>query len=184
MNRRGIELQTNFLVMLILSLAAFAVGLFILAKIMAGLQSTKGTLNQFIRDEIEKEMLAGQQFAVYQVYVKIPAGQSDNEDVGLGIRNDLEDEKDFYILVECDSAYDKVKMPICDNSQNLPCGKFDSKVTITSPITIKAHENTIQGVSIRTSDMDKGIYVYNIRACLDSACTDKYAIEKLRIEII
>jgi hypothetical protein len=169
----AIEMQVEFLVKLVLSIAMFIVGLYILHMIFSP------------QPPIVIEPDPGpEQVALSKTYDEVKAGKAVTESIG--IRNDLGTQRSFHIKIECDNAYTNLDTPICDNSQNMPCGDCGSAVSVISPQDIKADERFIGQIMILTrKEMDKGTYTYDVRVCLDSGCAERYGTtQKLRIKVV
>jgi len=142
MNKKGIELSINFLVIIILSIVVLSMGLVFIAKIWMISPSIIEQGFSLIDEEIEEQITAGRRVAVYPSSAK-------GEDIawfGLGVRNTVATEPNFIVDVQCTGFYDlEGNSDACDSDD----------VTLTYDNTITKIENNEYKRFILAVEIDK-----------------------------
>ena len=113
MNKKGIELSINFLVMLIIALVVFGMGIVLFTRFFQEAENIKTNLDEQTRRELEAKMMSSsEQIVIYPTSLTIRKGKADI--VGVGILN-LDDSGDFTIKTEYKNCYDREGNSIDDN---------------------------------------------------------------------
>jgi hypothetical protein len=173
MHKKAIELSINFLVMLILSLLVFSAGVTVLYRVIVNAQGMAGDLSDWMRKEIEQQLIQGKKVAVPFSAMRIDAG--DHDTGGLGIRNDVGREQTFYVKASCDLAVGPNKVAICDDEFSLPCDRFDSWLHHEESIRLLSGEQRLISLLFTVpKEAEKGTYTYYISVCMDIDCVTEY----------
>jgi len=106
MNKKGIEIAINFIVMLILAVTVFGFGLFFVRNLFSEAGEIKAQLDRDSERNIELLLSRGERVAFPISSKEINAG--DAAVFGLGVLNVLsEDQNTFYVDIECTTAIDR-----------------------------------------------------------------------------
>jgi hypothetical protein len=165
MDRRGIELSINFIVVFILGMAMFASGLLLLYKVKDQANRIKTDLDERTKQQTLSMLMQSENPIVipYNVMHLEPGA---NDLIAIGIRNDLETEQRFSITTEFDSAFSKKKETICDRDVNFSCSGLDPWLSDTGLLNIKRTDREVASiVAIIPKNATRGSYIYNIRVC-------------------
>jgi hypothetical protein len=118
LNRRGIELALNFLVILILSLVVLVLGISFVYRLVAINSDQQYIVEQSIREELINMATSGKQVSVIGYSLTnsevVRGGKSGS--FGIGISNINPQKTHFKILVECEKFF-----PL-GTQDELPCG--------------------------------------------------------------
>lgn len=183
MNRRGIELSMNFIVITIISLALFIIGTSLLYKVVVGAGTMAKQIDEKMIDEIIK-ILATEKLTIFP-----SAGSIRRNDYGmtaLGIENRLTSPQDFFIRINCDTATSARQVPICDNERSYPCDTYDRWMNYPDTVTVNPNQQEFLHVRVTVpKDVERGRYTFNVRVCTDAACKNPYdTTKKLYIEVV
>jgi hypothetical protein len=180
MNKKGMELPINFLVMLILGLVMFGAAITIVYKIYFSTNDLQKQLDSQTKKQIESELRKGSGEKVMFGLTTKEIKRGDNDVFGIGIRNDKAAETDFYVTVSCTYAYkpDGVT-PICS-----PTGLACSGVCGTwgtgplDKITILPKEVKVDGIYVIVpKTAEYGTYYFDVQTCTGNWC-DQSGSEK------
>jgi hypothetical protein len=113
MNKKGIELSINFIVLLILAMAMFGGGLLFVSKFFSKATSIKGSLDTQTERQIEAMLDSGSAFVI-PIHTK-EGDRGEFVKYGIGLYNDgRSSSEQFSISVNFDSAFAKTtKLPLC-----------------------------------------------------------------------
>ena len=155
MKKKGFEVGVNFFVMLIISLAVFILSMSLAFNSFNKAAQFQKDIDQNTRREIENLIInQGQKAAIYPSQAELYSGKS--EVIGLGIFNNLEDEKDFSLAVTCT----KYIQPDGTEGGIGNCSMI--QILFTPPsVSIKANGNFIYGISIQNKAAARGQYIIN-----------------------
>jgi hypothetical protein len=190
MDKKGVEVSINFIVMFILAMIVFASGLAIMRQIVGDADEAKKRIEEQQREEMERYLCDGSD-KVKLIYASMDMKKGENEFAGLCVRNDFDIDKKFYIKAWCDAAYSNTKELICSRDY-ANCGAVcDTWIVYDqTPYTIYPNEiKKIQDISIIVpqSDVAKGRYIFNILVCEDPSCsppeTQYSTTQKLNINV-
>jgi hypothetical protein len=191
MNKRAVELSINFIVMFILAMAMFAAGITIARRIFDEADVMKKKLSEQQKEQLEKILAQGDRIQTMFVTKKLVPG--DNDNFGLGIRNDLGSEADFYVETSCDQVVALGGTRICEDGTFQECQRdMDEYIYIAEhthpaddfkagPFTIKNNDVEVFDVYVLVpSDALKGTYVFNVKVCEGDWCTagNQYGVTK------
>jgi len=175
MNKKGIELATNFLVTLILSIIIFTAGIYITFKIYNGLNEKVDNYEDLLQRELEKIFECRDKVSIAFDNKKFGNKQFDR--FGICINNIANTPSTkFRVEVNFDKAYDG-STEICSSlNQNL-CGNPDSWLKSlddsTGPLliekTIDNYEEWRLPIGVLVDKAPKGNYLFNVKVSyLDS----------------
>jgi Na+-transporting methylmalonyl-CoA/oxaloacetate decarboxylase gamma subunit len=113
MNKRGISLSINFIVLLILALVVFGMGLILFSKIYGGLKNIHEGIDEETRKEMQKICESTpEQVCIYPTSLNILKGKS--KVIGVGILN-IDGSESFSIHSTLQNCYSKEEEIICSN---------------------------------------------------------------------
>ncbi|TKJ17734.1 hypothetical protein CEE44_04340 [Candidatus Woesearchaeota archaeon B3_Woes] len=157
MNKKGLQLTINFIVMLVIALVVFGMGLSLFRKFFVEADVIKQNLDDQTKKEIQQIMMSSaDQVVVYPSQLTVRQGKSDI--VGIGILNINDNTTSFGITPSWDgtSCYDN------DGSVMSGCTVNDIKVTSVTR-AIESNEREIFDIPIRVSgDAQVGKYAVTI----------------------
>ena len=154
MNKKGLELSINFIVILIFCVIVLVFGLSLAKNMFSEANEFKGEVDKNTKREIESLLSSGQRVAIPLNTAKMNNG--DTKAFGLGILNTLENKDKFIFYSEMSDG--------SENLQILP--KF---VRI---IDLKNNEKHSESITVRVKGVDPGTYIVNAVVCYDSGITD------------
>ncbi len=198
MDKKGIELSINFIVILILAIAMFTAGFFIMRGVFTSTNQMKQTLTEQQKSKLE-QILANGAEPVKTIYSERVIRPGEHDAFGLGIRNDLGYKEDFYVESDFDMYIDSRGNVQCDSEQN--CSLQPSKgvdvIANIDPANPEVHsidnnERAIVGdiYVYAQKGAEKGTYVFNIKVCQSDhgqyvgchceggMCTNQYSTTK------
>lgn len=160
MDKKGMELSINFIVMLILAIVVFGFGLYFAQRVFTEANVLKANLAESTQNQIIALLNRGDQVAVPVTSVDVNAGQP--AVFGIGILNTLASQA-FTISVQCTVAIDRNSNPItlaqgggCDNTIKIS----DNGLTT---VTIAAKKQDVIPIAIQIpSSKKKGTYGFTI----------------------
>jgi len=153
-NKKGIELGINFIVMLILAVVVFSFGLIFVRQLFSEAEGIKEQLDRDTEQQIEQLLDRGQRVAFPISSRDVNAGQS--AIFGLGILNVLDQETTFEINLECTTGVDR-------RDNTVPCGV--EKITFDiDPITLEKNAKEVIPIVVRPpSGASKGdTYIFTV----------------------
>jgi len=107
MNKRGIELAVNFLVMLMLAIVVFGFGIYLVSAIFGEAELQQSQVSERVEAEVQKRLFqGGEAVAIPWNKKQIPIGESHT--FGLGILNTYDQKKTFNVYVTYVEAYDRM----------------------------------------------------------------------------
>jgi len=172
MNKSGIELSINFTVMFILAMAMFSAGIIIARQVFQEANATKEHLSDAQKDQLQRLLMDGDK--VQTVFVTKEIKQGADDVFGLGIRNDFDTAKDFYIQTNLDAAFKPDKSPICNEGPYTPddCNIIGDDLlylgsgNIGGPYIIEPEDREVKEIfALIKKSTEKGTYIFNIRVC-------------------
>ena len=157
MNRKGIELSVNFIVILILTIVVFSFGLYFTQKIYEGLDKIKADLDSDAEANIRARLDRGERFSIPISSKETKLGQTVT--FGVGLINVRSQTAGFDIIAECEgrlgSDQQEIDKSACD---------FAEFLVATSNPQLKPNEKIIVPVAVRVLGRgQKGTYIFNIR---------------------
>jgi hypothetical protein len=183
MNKKGMELSINFIVMLILAIAVFGGGLAFINKFFSIAQDEEARLDQETTREIEKLLNDGSKIGIPMDSKEVTVGKP--VVYGLGIYNILPGEKRFRVEIEFGGKENQEREVDSDIFSNIDNCKdyvgdhwiFDvynvgKEYTIkhntrkSIPIQIELDSTVCDSPNIRTTS---GTYIFNVIVRYDAA---------------
>ena len=158
MNKRGIALSINFLVVIIISLVVFGSGIAFLYKLMGSAEEFKGSLDSKTADQLNRLLVdQGQKVALPRQSVHTEPGKITSFGIGILNIQELKYGTKFTIKIEPSVAVDKNNKPL-----TLP-GK-EWLLFNAGPYVIKEneHKSVPIGISIPKTTK-KGTYIFNAK---------------------
>jgi hypothetical protein len=172
-NKRGVELSVNMLVIIILSLVVFGVGVQITYKIIYGANKAAEGLDSKTKEEIAKTLRNGNTPVVIP-YNKKTIQRGGNDIIGIGLKNMHPSANSFKMQVDCIKGFDSANVQICDEgSCTAGCDKWwiDTKRCIP----IEPKNTRVDGISISVpkAGIEYGNYFFTLKveAYTDKKCT-------------
>ena len=159
MNKRGIELSINFIVMMIIILVILVLSLSLMKRFFGTAQELKEQLDRETEDQITSLLSAGQMVAVPVNTKKINVGE--NDIFGVGVLNVLT-EKKFKVSVSFDEAYRK-------DDTNID-GLYDKWLLYSDDeFSLEKNEQKIHAVLVAPKgSVEPGTYIFNVDVRYDS----------------
>ena len=124
MSKRGFQLSASFLVVIILSVAVLAGGLFLSNKLFRNVNETKAQIDAATMQELESLIRQGSLVSIPFKQQKVARGQSVT--YGLGILSVVGSEY-FRVLVEFDEAFDSSGNSVCVLSDAPGCPDYPTQ---------------------------------------------------------
>ncbi|MBS3119603.1 hypothetical protein J4475_02160 [Candidatus Woesearchaeota archaeon] len=171
LSRKGVELSTNFLVVLIIALVAFGLGLSLVFKIFSSAENILNQDNGQERLAIERELNRGE-VKVSAPFGRATASPGESYVFNVGIRNDADGERTFSVEAA---------------QKNL--GAQDSLTApISAPLKISGHEIQIAKVIIKAEKQGGGApapdtYVIDVNVYGDSGQQQYGSVQKLYLTV-
>lgn len=173
--RGSIQLSTNFMVMLIISIAVFSFGIYMLTNIFNFAEEERIRLDEQTAHMIENALDRGDRVFIPRERRTISPGATGT--FGMGILNVLgmSAEKDFGVLVRFSKAFDKGDNQMCYSScggeMNASLLSAQSSggadgLLIKKTIVNNEKATFLIGVAV-PSDADSGTYIYNVYVAYD-----------------
>ncbi len=110
MNKKGIELSVNFLVIVIISLVILSSGILIVRQYFSTAEDIKTQLDEQTERQIEASLGQGKLISI--PFKKKTIGRGDSDIIGLGILNIYDNQKEFNVNISLSNAYDNNKNQI------------------------------------------------------------------------
>ncbi len=172
MKRRAVELSINFIVMFVLAMAMFGAGIMIVRQIFGHVDIIEKELTEQQREQLEAILAQGPE-KVKLLYATKRISARDNDVFGLGIRNDLSGNGDFYVLVYCDAAFERDRDVICDRDSAKTCAAYEWAYVEEGPHRIAKDDRKIVEIFVRLPKeaVQGATYVYNVKVCQSSQCS-------------
>src|SRR3989338_4247202 len=153
MNKRGIELSVNFLVMLILSLIVFMFGLYLVYQFFGTAVDLQTQLDEQTEKELQAMLISGERVALPKTQVNLQRGKSYT--FGLGILNTLGAEKEFSVNIIEGQAYQGASS-ITNGLDTIPAKTY----------SIKNTEQRLLAIPVRVNqDAQIGTHTLDVRVC-------------------
>jgi len=148
MNKSGIELSVNFLVIVIISLVILSSGILIVRQYFSTAEDIKMQLDEQTERQIEASLDQGKMISIPFKRKTIQRGESDM--IGIGVLNVNDIQMTFNIDVSLSSAYDKNKDPIENLEEDIDIRyekslELDSKEKKIIPVRIFIPEQIPSG---------------------------------------
>ena len=160
MNKKGIELSVNFMVILILTIVVFGFGLYFTQQLFQGVNKIQAQLDSDAEANIRLRLDRGERFSIPISSKSTKLGQTVTFGVGLVNINLDPDGTNFLIEVECDSGITLGQQPITDACET----GAGSLVASENPRLLKPNEKVVIPVAIRIEgSKPKGTYIFNVR---------------------
>lgn len=176
-NKKGMELSINFIVIFILAIVVFAFGIRMAYSLFNKGIETKATLDRQTELEIAKLLDTGEKVVIPFDEQEVRKGKFGV--FGVGIRNvlDSDGEKDtFKIEVEFSGAFDKEGKKSLNNIGPIP----SSNPSPASSLSVQVKKNEVQKVPISfsvPSNAVSGRYVFNVRV-FQASSSEQYGFTK------
>ncbi len=155
MRKKGFEVGISFFVTLVISLAVFILSMSLAFNSFNKANQFQRDIDQNSRREIENLIInQGQKVAIYPSQAELYSGKS--EIIGLGIFNNLDNEKIFSLAVNCT----KYIQPDGSAGGVGNCSRIQILFTPKS-VNIKANDNFIYGISVQNKAAARGQYIVN-----------------------
>lgn len=183
MDKKGIELSINFLVIIIISLAVFGMGIVFVNKIFFSAAQKVDEMGAQTKNELARLLDQGDKVAMPFFQETVIHGKTAT--FGIGVLNTLtaSSTENFTIVVEFDEAYRKDNSEICNAGDTSGCGSdpdgegtqedngwlaYDQKEH-----TIKSNEQGSYTIAINPpKDTPTGVYIFNVAVCYDVPPSD------------
>lgn len=167
LNKRGIALTVNFIVILIIAIVVLGFGIFFARSLFTGAEDIRENLDEQTRIEIEQLLNDGSRVAI--PFTQQETSKNKPAYFGIGILNILPGEQQFTIRVEHGPGYRIDKSEICDPCTNM-MGVLPS-VEIT--YTIEPNKQQKHLLAIMPNDRaERGTYVFNVRVTYSEGLYD------------
>jgi len=179
MNKKGFEVTVNFLVMLILALAIFAVGVYFAGKVFGEVNHLGTELDTQTKAEIEAKLRSPTALVAIGINRKeIKRGSHDS--FGLGVTNRDTTSGEFYASIQCVLGQDKDGAKIDDTTCEECCGKWimtpEVKVGVLAP-----NEFSIPAIFFNVNKKAaSGSYVYNVQVYKEESGKAKHAYDSVK----
>ena len=158
MNKRGIELSVNFLVMLILSLIVFMFGLYLVYQFFGTAVDLQTQLDEQTEKELQAMLISGERVALPKTQVNLQRGKSYT--FGLGILNTLGAEKEFSVNIIEGQAYQGATLIPTNGLDTIPAKTY----------SIKNTEQRLLAIPVRVNqDAQIGTHTLDVRVCYRNA---------------
>lgn len=157
MNKKAsIQLSVNFLVVMIICIVLLGIGIKLIHDLGEQANEIKENVDKYHQQQLRKELTRGSLVASYPT--EIPVKRGKHADFSIGIRNQLDTEKNFSIFVE-------------EDSYNTPIPAEFKFLYIPGPYIIK--NNAQKFISVRIivpKEASRGSYIFNVFACKVEDC--------------
>ena len=188
MNKKGIELSINFVVILIITLIVFAGSITIAAKLMSRINVYKEAMDKQTEDRLESMINSGNEEVVIAFNKKDVRG-GESVVFGLGVLNKLGVQKDFKVNVTPSQAVAKDGSVIPDFTSTNPLGwSFLSSMDIGS---IKNNDHKITPLVIISSKnaLPGATYIFDVKVTYQDGSNylpypSREPIKKIRVTVI
>ena len=167
MNKRAsLELSTNFIVILIISIVVFGFGLYFLTQLSSVNNSSIDQVNKQAEIQIQSLLDSGEQIIVYPEQLDIKRNGVGT--FGVGIRNTLRDEQSakFKIGVQCSAFISKSGVY---HENDCAAGSSDYSKWTFSSFAVKEvmrNENVNIAIPMQVSgSASPGTYIFNVYVC-------------------
>lgn len=186
LNKKGIELQVNFVVILILTLIIFGSSIMIAYKILNSTNKLKDQVDATTQARLESLLINGNDEVVIPFNKKDDLNKGDSAVFGVGIVNMLGTNTEFQIKTTLYSAFDSTGNPVPDT------GAWTYSYSGSNPESVGFINNNdhkiINLVFIPKTVTPGNTYVFNVEVFYncDSTCKPYPArdrIKKIRITI-
>jgi len=182
MDKRGLELSINFIIILILAIITLAMGILIFNMIFRSGTELEKEVSQQTKDQINNLLMEGDKKVLIPSFFK-ELESGDQHAFGLGIRN-YGNRQEFTILIEFDLAVDREnndKTSEAVASHEVDKWHFEQ----IGPIVIDSNDLEVVSVPIRPGNRAKNgwIYVFNVEV-LDGSDLLHGNIQKIYVKII
>jgi len=132
MNKRGLELSINFVIMLVLALAVFSLGLVFITKLFTKAEDIKFRLDKQSESELKSILSGGKQIAIYPSRIEVK--RNSYRVVGVGVLNSLQatsgGEDTFNVFVHFVKAIDSSNNVICSAGGEGACAGAPTDVDL------------------------------------------------------
>ena len=166
MNKKGMEMQISFIVMLILSIVVFAYGLFFVKNLFTQAGEIKAQLSEDAEKRIELLLDRGDRLVIPVTARDAKAGEIAT--YGLGILNLRGQTTTFYISIACTVALDTREMEIPDGCDGTWTFQPD-------PVTLENNGKEIIPIAIQAiGSKSRGTYGFSVKVSIDSPTGEVY----------
>lgn len=181
LNKKGIELQVNFVVILILTLIIFGSSIMIAYKVMKSTNKLKDQVDATTQQRLEALLVSGNEAVVIPFNKKDDLRKGESAVFGVGIVNMLGVNTEFKInIAQAAKSYDK------DGIEQPPGDWVYMSETKTGEIKNNAYK--IESIVFIPKNVKIGnTYVFNVDVCSGSSCTPyptAGSTKKIRITVI
>ncbi|MCF7860701.1 hypothetical protein K9M79_00525 [Candidatus Woesearchaeota archaeon] len=156
MNKKGLELSINFIVILVISIAIFGMGIYFVSTIFIGSSDVIKTISQQEETQLEKRLMTGREKVVIPIETKTMK-RGEAVVFGIGIFNNMGSTKTFSV--------DVTPGPMYKEDRSIELTPTPGVVT-ENPVDqiVKNNEYKIARLTVRAPpNTDKGRYQINIQ---------------------
>jgi hypothetical protein len=173
MNKKALELSINFIVMLIITIVVFSLGIIFLRNIFTIADDTEAQFTAQMERELEDAMFRGERVAIPINYAEMRVG--DTKTFGLGILNQLGEEKQFEVNIEFDTS-------VPDSLQDTSEWTFEELPT-DGYFNIKNNEFEKIALLFKVpGGTSPGTYIFNVNVYYDDTKYD--TTHQIRIKVL
>lgn len=173
MNKKGIELTVNFIVVLIIGIAMLGGALMLTSKLFSQAEKYKATVDVNTQNEIRKLITDSDDLVVIYPSRKI-ISRTKSYNFGIGVQNTIEgrDSAKFALAVTLSSAVDKENNEICKAPYGngiFDCGNITNEwIVLGSTLDIKKNEIETFAMPVTVEKKaPSGLYIFNVCVCYD-----------------
>lgn len=163
-NKKGIELHVNTLVIVILSLFILILSFVLYKTVISKSMEMSDQLNLEIKKRIEKIVLESEQSLFYVPFNFVVLKGTGVANFGYALKNEKNDCTKFKIFAEYLVAYDYQKNVISDGNTQVI---IDPKYAVSTggyELEVKKNEIEIKNLAISFKGSKKGVYVFRVNA--------------------
>lgn len=171
MNRKGMELSINFIVMLLIAIVIFGFGLKIGYQLFFTATTTADKLNTDVEKGLMDALTSGSKVAIPEGIIKLKRGESYT--TGVGVYNILDGPETFSVSVE------KYKYYASENDEGVndaEGGFGEATWNLNAPSAeLKPNEKKVFSEIFKVpNEAKRGTYVFNLLVCTgtDRECTN------------
>lgn len=182
MNKRAVQLSANFLVIMIIAIAVFAMGIKMTYDLMTKAEEIREDVDDSTQREIEEALTSGEIVSIPLNHKTGKIAKSVN--FGLGIFN-MGNTQDFSVKMEFEKAFSKDREDISSSVAEADWIKTDF-----GPYEIKRNDNKVVGLPVRIprksgagGKTPPGTYIFKVTV-KDSTGGVYGSIQKVYVEVV
>ncbi|MFH1505433.1 MAG: hypothetical protein ABIE94_00375 [archaeon] len=161
MNKKGVQIAVNFLVILIVAIVLFVLGLTLFYTVFRESADFEKTLSDRTRSRIESVLAQGKLIAIPDVQKEIERDNTNS--FSIGVSNEFPTSQYFALEVKPDKAVDY------DGNQITPFGTWVVQSNNFGEIQKDQYNARLILITV-PKDAKKGTYIFNVYVC-EGACT-------------